>query len=213
MPNSERALLWALPWLVAGLAASLPLLLVETGANLTTWFLVHLSVLVAFGLALTWRLIPLADATWFAGAGWSTRLRLAASGIVVVVLVTGTIALVTLASSAAMRYDPSTQFLQLLSALDIAWAGSAIMIGAHRAWGIGWSVVGGVALGVFCVWSIWNYLDTVGFGPDGDWIVSGSDLMRLVIPYDMAAAMVAVVIFTIGVVRADQATEQASPQS
>ena len=65
----------------------------------------------------------------------------------------------------------------------------------------------------FCVWSIWNYLDAVGFGSDGEWIVSGSDLMTLVIPYDMAAAVVAVILFLLGVRKVAHATAQDSPQS
>ena len=213
MPKAEQTLIWTAPWLVAGLIASLPLLLVDTSGHLVGWFLVHLSLLVAFGLGLTIRLTPLADDSWFAATDWSRRIRLTASGVTVIFVATGTVGLVTLASSAAMRYDPSTQFLQLLSALDIAWAGAAITIGATRIWGRAWGAVAGAILGVFCVWSIWNYLNTVGFGPDGSWIVSGADLMRLVIPFDMAAAVVAVIIFLVGVVRADQAIEQASPQS
>jgi len=213
MPQIERALLWTIPWLIGGLVAALPLLLVDTSANLFAWFIVQLSALVFFGLALTIRLMPLADEHWFEAAGWSTRVRLVASGVSIVVLATGTVGLVTLATSAALRYDPSIQFLQLLSALDIAWAGAALVIGANRAWGRTAAIASGGVLGVFCVWSIWNYLNTVGFGPDGSWIVSGSDMMRLVIPFDMAAAVVAVSVFAYGVVRAGQATEQANAQS
>ena len=213
MPRSEQILLWTAPWLVGGLIASAPLLLVDVSDHRIGWFLVQLSVLVAFGLGLTIRLTPLADDSWFTATGWSRRVRLAASGAVVVVVATGTVGLVTLASSAALRFDPSMQFLQLLSALDIAWAGAAITVGATRIWGRTWGAVGGAMLGIFCVWSIWNYLNTVGLGPGGEWIVSGADLMRLVIPFDMAAAVVAVVIFLVGVVRADQAIEQARPQS
>jgi hypothetical protein len=213
MPRIEQALLRTVPWLVGGLVAALPLLLVDSSSNLLTWFLVQLSALVLYGLGLTLALMTLADQSWFEAKGWSVSVRLIASGVSIVVLVTGTVGLVTLATSAAMRYDASTQFLQLLSALDIAWAGAAITIGAYRAWGRVWAVIGGTALGVFCVWSIWNYLNTVGFGPNGEWIVSGSDLMRLVIPYDMAAGVVAVIVFTYGVFRSTQAIEQASPQS
>ena len=213
MPQIERSLLRSLPWLIGGLLASLPLLLVDTGDHLQTWFLVHLSVVVLFGLALTFVLEPLADANWFVATGWSTSVRLIASGASIVALVTGVVALVTLASSAALRYDPSTQFLQLLSALDIAWAGAAILIGVTRLAGRVWGAIAGLVLGVFCIWSIWNYLDTVGFGSDGEWIVSGSDLMTLVIPYDMAAAVVAVILFLLGVRKVAHATAQDSPQS
>ena len=213
MPNIERALLWTIPWLMGGLIAAVPLLFVDVGSALFPWFIIQLSALVVFGLALTVRLMPLADEHWFEATGWSVRVRLVASGVSIVVLATGTVGLVTLATSAALRYDVSLQFLQLLSALDIAWAGAALIIGAHRAWGRTAAIMGGAVLGIFCVWSIWNYLNTVGFGPDGSWVVSGGDMMRLVIPFDMVAAVMAVTVFAYGAVRAGRAIEHASAQS
>jgi len=209
----ERALLRTLPWLVGGLVLSIPLLLVNVGGAPLGKFTVHLTALVGFGLVLTNVLVRFGTAEWFSGLSWSVSVRLIASGIGLVVLVTGAVGLVTLASSAALRYDPSTQFLQLISALDIAWVVAAITIGAYRAWGRGWAVFGGVAVGLVCIWSIWNYLDHVGFGPNGEWIVSAPDLMRLVLPYDTVAAVVAVTVFLVGARRAAQATEQPSPQS
>lgn len=204
MTQMERAVVNATKWTLGGLIASLPLLVLDVNGDRsdpTTAFLVHLSVLVAFGLAVTWNLSPLASVDWFVTTTWSDRWRLAASGASIVALSTGSVALVTLASSAALRYDPSTQFLQLLSALDIAWAGAAIMLGCRWLWGKRASIVGGTVLGVFCIWSIWNYVSHVGFGPNGEWIVSGTDMMTRVIPYDMAAATVAVVLFGLGVRR------------
>jgi hypothetical protein len=133
-----------------------------------------------------------------------------------VVVVTGLIGLVTLATSAALRLEPSLQFLQLLSALDIAWAGAAVMIGAYRLWGRGAALVGGGVLGVFCVWSIWNYLHIVGFTDAGGWLVEGGQVMRLVLPFDMMAAGVAVTLLVVGSGRAEpasQRTAQASDQS
>lgn len=212
MPQIERALLRTLPWLGAGLVAALPLLAIDIGDDPTTSFLVHLSAVVIFGLGLSLHLLPLADDRWFVATGRGRRARLSASGVSIVVLVTGAVGLVTLATSAALRYDPSTQFLQLLSALDIAWAGAAIVVGATRLRGRAAGVVGGIVLGAFCIWTIANYLHTVGFGPGGEWIVRGDDLMRLVIVWDMAAGMVAVAIFFFAIYRAG-ATEQARPQS
>lgn len=209
----ERALLRTIPWLVGALIVSLPLLLVNVTADPLVAFTLHLSVLVGLSLVLANLLAPLGTADWFAGAPWSAPVKLLASGLGSVVLVTGTVGLVTLASSAALRFDPSIQFLQLLSALDIAWVAAAVTVGAYRAWGRVPAVVGGVMVGVVCIWSIWNYLETVGFGPSGDWIVSGSELMRLVIPYDVAATVVAVVVFLLGVRAAAHTTEQPSPQS
>ena len=68
-------------------------------------------------------------------------------------------------------------------------------------------------MGIVCVWSIWYYLDTVPFGPDGEWVVSGSDLATRVIPFDVAAAIIAVGVFAFGTYRAAQAMEQPSDQS
>jgi hypothetical protein len=215
----ERAAIRAVPYLVAGLVAALPLLLVPVPADPLLLFTVHLSAVVALAVVVAVRLAPLADEDWFTDRGWSMLLSRLAAAIVVIVLVTGLGALVTLATSAALRYQPSLQFLQLLSVLDIAWAGAAIVIGARRLWGDRAGIAGGVLLGVFCVWSIWNYLNTVGFETDGGWLVRGDEIMRLVMPYDMAAAVVAVVLLVAGSRRAAsveplrQATEQARPQS
>jgi hypothetical protein len=115
-----------------------------------------------------------------------------------VVLVTGVVALVTLASSAALRYPPSMQFLQLLSAVDIAWVVAAFVVGAGRAWGRAAAIVGGAVVGIVCVAAIWRYLDIVGFGPNGEWIVDGAELWRNVIPADMVAALTAIGVFAYG---------------
>lgn len=209
----ERALVRAVLWLIGGLAASLPLLLIDIGDDPTVAFLVHLGALVAFGLAFTFALLPMSGADWFAGSGWSVAPKMTGSGAGIVVLTTGVVGLVTLASSAALGYDPSTQFLQLLSALDIAWVTAAIVIGAERAWSKIAGVIGGIAMGFVCVWSIWYYLDAVPFGSNGEWVVSGADLSTRVIPFDTAAAIVAVGLFAFGTYRASQEMEQPSAQS
>jgi hypothetical protein len=194
----ERVVLAAVPFLVAGLVLSLPLLLVTRTPPPITPVIVHLSGLVLLGLVTAVWLAPLAGADWFLGRAWSAWWRLVASGVTVVVITTGVVGLVTLASSAALQFPPSMQFLQLLSALDIAWAGGALVVGAHRAWGRAAAVAAGVVLGVVCVFAIWRYLDVVGFGPSGEWIVDGPALWRNVIPADTAAALVAIVVFTYG---------------
>lgn len=213
MPQIERALLRTIPWLIAGLLAAVPLLAVDVESHRTAWFTAQLALLVAFGLGLSYRLAPLADEGWFVQTGWQPALRLGASGISIVVLATGTVGLVTMASSAALRFDPSVQYLQVLSALDITWVGCALMIGLWRAWGRVAAIVGGAMLGIVCVWSIWNYLETVGFGPMGEWVVSRSELVRLVLPFDVAAATLAVGVFVYGTFVAAGAIEQESPQS
>jgi len=209
----EKALVRTVRWLLGGLVASLPLLFVTVSDEPLGWFVAQLGILVAFGIALTIDLMAYGDEPWFVGTAWIPAVRETASGIGLVVLVTGTVGLVTLASSAALRFDPSTQFLQLLSALDIAWAGAALAIGVYRATSRTWAIVAAGALGIVCVWSIWNYLSIVDFGPNGSWVVSGSDLMRYVIPFDIAAATMAVGAFLFGVRARLQATEQPRPQS
>lgn len=213
----ERAILATVPLLIAGLLLSLPLLAVPTGSDPFMPFMVQLTFLVIFGAVLAHMVVAFGTLKWFDGAGWSAMIEKSASGVALVVLVTGTVGLVALASSAALRFDPSTQFLQLISALDIAWVVAAITIGTYRAWGRAWAVAGGVVVGAVCVWSIGMYLSRVGFGPNGEWIVSAPDLMELVLPYDMVAAIVAVSLFAVGV-RASistgtQETEQPNPQS
>jgi len=194
----ERAVVAAVPFLIVGLVLSVPLLLVRWTPPPTTLVIIHLSALTALGVAAALRLAPLAGDDWFLGRGWSTGWRLIASGVFVIVLVTGVVALVTLASSAALRYPPSMQFLQLLSAVDIAWVVTAVVVGAWRGWGRTAAVVGGIVIGILCVVAIWRYLDLVGFGPNGEWIVDGLALWRNVIPADTMAAVVAIGLFTYG---------------
>ena len=112
-----------------------------------------------------------------------------------VFMVTGSVALVTLASSAALRFQPSTQFLQLLSALDIAWAAATVMIAAYWLWGRRAALIGGIAVGVVCIAAIARYLDAVGFTPRGRWRLDGGALWTYVLPYDMAVAAIAIGLF------------------
>ena len=172
---------------------------------------VQLGVIVVTLVALTLRLAPRTDDRWFSGMA-SRGLQLFATAAAGTALVTGFTALVTLASSAALRLDPSLQFLQLLSALDIAWVVAATIIGVRWRWGHSIAIGAGVTMGVLCVWSIWRYLAEVGFGPDGQWVVSGEALRRLVLPFDTMAAIVAVGVVVAGI-RHRQATTQPNPQS
>ncbi len=70
-----------------------------------------------------------------------------------------------------------------------------------RRWGIGVRVItrsdrvgrlAAIALDVVCVVSIWNYLRVVGFDAQGGWVVDRSELLTLVIPFDVAAAVMAI---------------------
>ncbi|MCJ7780004.1 MAG: hypothetical protein MUQ27_04195, partial [Acidimicrobiia bacterium] len=205
------AVLATVPFLAIGLAGSIPLLLVRWSPPPVAIVVVHLAALVVLGLVAAIRLAPLAGTDWFKGQPWSPFWCSAASGVSVVFLVTGMVGLVTLASSAALRYPPSMQFLQLLSALDIAWAGAALVIGVYRIWRLPAAATVGTMLGIICVWSIWRYLDIVGFGPAGEWIADSAALARYVLPFDVVAAVMAVGAFVFGTRR--QAMEQASPQS
>ena len=82
---------------------------------------------------------------------------------------------------------------QLLSALDVAWSAMALGLGvrvlarSNRA-----GLAAAIGLDVICVFSIWNYLRVVGFDPDGGWVVDRSQLLTLVIPFDAAAAIMAI---------------------
>ena len=205
----ETSVRRAFPWLLGGLAASLLLLAVE--ANLETVFITHLVVLVTFSLGLAFVLDDQADREWFPSIERRPVRRFAGASAVVIV-VTGVVALVTLASSAALRFDPSTQLLQLLSALDIAWATTALMVGVRWARGAAAARAAAIGLGVVCVWSIWRYIDNVGFGPNGEWLVTRDALLEFVLPYDTAAALLAVGAVIVGIKRG-QETEQPRPQS
>ena len=185
--------------MTAGAAVAVPVLFLPQPGDPLLTVTVHLSVVVLFGIALVFHLAPLVDEAWFSGLEIGEAGRRALTWIVVVVAVAGASGLGTLATSAAFRYDASLQFLQLLSALDITWAAAAIILGTRRRFGATIAVWAGLVLGVVCVWAIWRYLHIVGFSSDGGWIVDGAELMRLVLPYDMAAAAVAVVMFSLGV--------------
>lgn len=204
-PGVERSVSRAVPWTLGGAAVSLPLLVVPQPQHdqLLAYAIVHLSGLVVVGLAVVWDLQRLIDDSWF---GWldSVRRRLAAASAAVALTV-GVVALVALPTAAALRLAPSLQFLQLLSALDISFAAGATLIGVSWWKGRRAGAVGGAAVGVVCVWSIWRYLTVVGFATDGGWQVDGTALFTYVLPYDMAAATVAIVTLIFGARRVGRA--------
>jgi hypothetical protein len=120
------------------------------------------------------------------------------------------VALVTLATAAALRFDPSLQFLQLLSTLDIAWSVAALYFGVRWLKGETLGRMAGAMLAVVCIWSIWNYLRIVGFTDSGGWLVDAGALGRWVLPFDTAAALLALGSLVLAV---RQPTEQRNPQS
>jgi hypothetical protein len=210
----EHALVRSLRWLTAGLLSSL-LLVALPNPDLDRLLLVvtfHLGAVVAFGLGVGLDLARYSDTLWFVETNASQFWRRFGALATIVALTTGVVALVTLASSAALGYEPSLQFLQLLSALDIAWATAGLMLGVRAMTGDRWALFTGLMLAIVCIWSIWRYLDVVGFAADGGWLVSGADLWRYVLPFDIAAAVMAITALVLGV-RSTQATAQRRPQS
>ena len=207
----EQALLRSLRWLAIGLTPTPILLLLPqpSGDSLLTWSTIHLAVIVLVGYAATIDLRGFVDRPMFAEIA-GDRLRRFASAGSVVALVTGVVALITLASSAALRLEPSHQFLQLLSTLDIAWSVAALYYGIRWLRGERAGRAAGTILTIICIWSIWNYLRIVGFTANGGWLVDGGALVRWVLPFDTMAAVAALGSLTWAV---RQPTEHLRPQS
>ncbi|NND83631.1 MAG: hypothetical protein HKN46_00620 [Acidimicrobiia bacterium] len=209
----QSALATGLRFLLGTVWVSVPLLLLDgqvAGDQLLTRVTIHLAVVVAVGFGLSVALLRLTDEPWFATSRPVGRWL--ATGAAHVILVTGVVALLVLPSSSALRYEPSLQFLQLISALDIAWVTAATTVGLRWRFGRSAGLVGGAAVASVCVWSLWRYLDRVGFTADGGWLVDQEALASLVLPLDVAAAVVALASLGLGIA-ARQATEQRSPQS
>ncbi|MFP3915229.1 MAG: hypothetical protein ACLFWM_10160 [Actinomycetota bacterium] len=171
--------------------------------------MVHLAAVVAVGLTITLLLRRRIHRPWLEVS--TPMAERVATAVVVVVLATGATALVTLASSAALRLAPSLQFLQLLSALDIAWVTAATTIGTGWLAGRRTGVGAGVAMAVVCLWSIWAYLDAVGFTAEGGWLVDGGALIRYVLPFDIAAAVISVSVLVLGARRSARRGTSAAP--
>ncbi len=186
----EEAVLAAFPWLLAGLVASLPLLLVPQTVDRRLTFVIHLTVLVAYGFALGARLARFSDAEWFVTRRWPPERRRLVTAASLIVIVTGVVGLVTLASSAAIRYEPSLQFLQLLSALDIAWVVAGTFLATRWLWGTTVATAAATMTATICILSIVLYLGEVGLDASGGWLVDRDRMLQLVIPFDVAAAVI-----------------------
>ena len=191
----ETAAYEAFPYLLDGLGVAALGLLVPTSLRIGFRFGGQLVVLVLFALILATRMLPLTRRPWFNGFELSPQRRVVATGLGAIIIVTGVVGLVTLASSAALRFQPSTQFLQLLSALDIAWAVATVMVAVYWLRGRVAAIVAGVAVGVLCIASIFRYLEAVGFTRRGRWRLDGEALWTYVIPYDLAIAAIAIALF------------------
>ena len=207
----EAALLRSLRWLAGGLVAA-PLLLFipqPSHESLLAWSTVHTTAMVMLGFATMLDLARYTDEPMFTSITSVSLRRFTTAGSLVA-LVTGVVALVTLATSAALRFDASLQFLQLLSTLDIAWSVAALYFGVRWLRGERSARLAGGILSLICIWSIWNYLRIVGFTDGGGWVVDGGALLRWVLPFDTMAAVMALTALTVAV---RQPTEHRSPQS
>lgn len=186
-------------WVVYGAAASLIGFAVSHPSDdRRMWVVgVHLSLLTAFIFGLTHRLAATFDREAFADFGAVGRRF--ATDAALVAAVTGAVALVTLASSATLGYQPSLQFLQLISALDIGWTTSGFYLGVRRLSTRTWAgPAAGVFMGTMCVLSLVRYLSAIGFGPDGGWDVQGPEMLRLVVPADTMAAALTIGALVLG---------------
>ena len=195
-------------WAIVGSLIAASLGFVEEPNDLLSVVVVHLSAIVAFGFLLTVTLGAGSD-TLAGGRSDTTGSRFARAAAVVAI-VTGVALVITLVSSSALGYEVSLQFLLVLSALDIAWVVAATYYGLRWRLGELGGLAGGTAIAVMCVWSIWGYLDQVGFTDSGGWLVDADALNRLVFPLDVAAAVIAVSALWIG---ARHTTAQRKPQS
>ncbi|MEA1904020.1 MAG: hypothetical protein U9N56_10885 [Actinomycetota bacterium] len=158
--------------------------------GLLVYFLVHLTILQFATFAYAAETSRLLSHPWFPRIERSWL----ASSVSVIAATVGFSALLTLATSAAARYDISLQFLQLLSSMDIAWVVAAIYLGGARLWGRGVGLMLGTVLLAACVASIAVYLTVVGFTDQGGWLIDGEQMTRIVISSDTVAAVASISI-------------------
>ncbi len=197
----KRLLFLAIPWSAINL-------IFGPGDDPYLYVNLQLTLLQIATFSLVISLAPLTDRPWFR----TTRRSWLASAVSLVAVAVGFSALLTLATSAAARYDVSLQFLQLLSSLDIAWVVAALYLGSRVLWSNRVALILGTLMLVACVASIAIYLNVVGFTPDGGWLVDGEQMLRIVIPSDVMAAIISTTVLLLGGRKA-QAMLQARPQS
>lgn len=198
----EAAVLDAFPFLIDALGISALGLLVPSSLSVRWRVMVQLILISLFGIYLAFRLLKRLEPVWFESATITATQRVLGTALGVVIIVTGSVGLVTLASSAALRLRPPTQFLQLLSALDIAWAASTVMVAAYWLWNrVRVALVGGAFVLVMCTWAMARYIDEAALGPSGAWRLSAAELWEYVLPYDIAIAVVAVGLLILAVRR------------
>ncbi len=207
---AERAAVRVMLWATTGAAAAVPVLVLPAPEDPLLPATVHLSAVVLFSVALSFHLAGLVEEEWFTETGLSATARRALGGLWIVVLVAGAAGVVTSATAAAYRFDASLQYLQVLAALHAAWVEAAVVIGLQRRFGSRVAVAGALATAGVWVWSVWRYLDAVGFTSSGGWAVDGGEIARLVVPFGAGVGAVAVTLFAVGV-RVDASSEGSSP--
>lgn len=204
----RRAVYWLIPTAALGSALLLLMPRPTTDEGLYVLVLAHLVAIQITTFAFT-IVSSRHGGIWFST---TTRPWLATQASTIAVSV-GLSALLTLATSAAARLDPSLQFLQLLSSLDIAWVVAATFLGATAIWGFRVGVLAGSAILLACVMSIAVYLSRVGFTDNGGWLVDGATMLRVVISSDVVAAVVAVTLLLSASRARDQPMAQPRAQS
>jgi len=195
----ETALIVTVRRLLPSAVVAVPLLAIPRGDLLAT-VTIQLSALTILMYALADKLVPMTSEPWFSGAA-SLRAKRFSTAAAASALVTGFGALVGLATAAALRFQPSLQFLALISVLDIAWVVTATMVGTFWLAGRRASRIAGAIVGTTCVFALWRYLDIVGFTEEGGWLLSAADLNRYVLPFDAAAAVIAFGVVLIAIRR------------
>lgn len=198
MSSVETALIRTLLWTSVGVAAAFPTLVVPAPQDPRLTALVHMTLLGLCAMALVFHLAPLTDEPWFGGGNLGLVGRRAAGWLAVTAMVIASAATVAAATAAALRYDPSMQYLIVVGAAFAALPGALAALGTRRRFGPGAAAAAAGVIAGVVVWSLWRYLDRVGVGVDGAWVVDGARFGTLVVPFLAAAWVAAAMLFTAG---------------
>ena len=201
MSSTETFLARTLLWTSVGVAAGFPTLVLPAPVDPRLTVVIHLVVLGVFVIGLALHLAPLTDEPWFAGRDLGTVGRRAVTWVTTVTAVTASAATVAAVTAASLRYDPSMQYFVVLGADAAALPVAMAILGGRRGFGTGPAVAIGAVLGAAVVWSLWHYLDLVGVGVDGSWVVDGARFGSLVLPVLGGSLGVGIGLFTVGVRR------------
>jgi hypothetical protein len=195
---AETLLVRTIVWTAAGAAAGFPALVIPQPEDPRATVVIHLALLAAFLLALTFHLASVTDRAWFTRTRLGPVGRRAASWVVAGAAVTACAATVAAATAVGVRYDASMQYLVVLGADAIALPSSLAVLGARRRFGGGVAAGVGTVLAAAVVWSLWRYLDVVGVGPGDGWVVDGARFGTIVLPVIAGAVAVGLALFSLG---------------